>query len=169
MRYLMKQKVLALGDAFTIQDDSGEEVYQVQGKLVSIGDRLHFRDMDGQEVALIKQEVITLRPSYRIFRDGKLQADVAKRVFAMLKDKFKVDMKDGSPDLEIAGNIADHEYTFLRGDEEVARVSKNWVSFSDTYGIEVDEGEDDILILACVIIVDMISHDHDILPKRRRR
>jgi uncharacterized protein YxjI len=31
----------------------------------------------------------------------------------------------------------------------------------DSYGIDVAEGEDDVLILACAIIVDMISHDSD--------
>ena len=47
-----------------------------------------------------------------------------------------------------------------RGDE-VARISKKWVSLADRYGIRVDEGEDDVLILACAIIVDAICHEED--------
>jgi uncharacterized protein YxjI len=159
MRYVMKQKVLSLTDRFTIKDDQGEDVYEVKGKLISLGDKLSFRDMQGDELALIKQEIISLVPSYRVYRDGDLQADVSKKLLTVLKDKFKVDMKDGSRDLEIIGNILDHEYRIKRGGDEVARVSKKWVSIGDSYGIEVDEGEDDVLILSCAVIIDMISHD----------
>ncbi len=159
MRYLMKEKVLTFTDQFTIKDDRGKDIYEVKGKLISLGDKLSFRNMQGDELALIKEEIISLVPSYRVFRHGKLQADVSKKLLTILKDKFKVDMKDGTRDLEIIGNILDHEYRIKRGGDEVARVSKKWVSIGDTYGIEVDEGEDDILILACAVIVDMISHE----------
>lgn len=159
MRYVMKQKVIALTDQFTIRDESGSEVYKVKGKLISIGDRLSFQDTAGKEIALLKQELITVTPSFRVFRDGKLQADISKKLFTVLKDKFKVDMKDGSTDLEIKGSILEHEYQFLRGNDQVASVSKKWVSIGDSYGIDIDDGEDDVLILSCVIIVDMISHD----------
>lgn len=158
MRYVMKQKILTLTDQFTIKDDKGKDVYQVKGKLISLGDKLSLRDMQDNELAVIKQEIISLVPSYRIYRDGDLQADVSKKLLTVLKDKFKVDMKDGSKDLQIIGNILDHEYRIKRGRDEVAHVSKKWISIRDNYGIEVDEGEDDVLILACAVIVDMISH-----------
>jgi uncharacterized protein YxjI len=134
MRYVMKQKVLTLTDQFTIKNDRGDDVYQVKGKLISLGDRLSFRNMQGDELALIKQEIISLVPSYRIYRDGDLQADVSKKLLTVLKDKFKVDMKDGTPDLEIIGSILDHEYRIKRGGDEVAHVSKKWVSIGDSYG-----------------------------------
>jgi uncharacterized protein YxjI len=152
-------RVLSLTDQFKINDDQGKAVFEVKGKLISLGDKLSFRNMSGDELALIKQEIISLVPSYRIYRDGDLQADVSKKLLTGLKDKFKVDMKDGTRDLKITGNILDHDYRIKRGRGEVARVSKKWVSIGDSYGIEVDEGEDDVLILACVVIVDMISHE----------
>ncbi len=161
MRYVMKQKIWSLAEEFTIQDNNGNPVYKVKGKLLSIGDKLRFQTMDGEDVALIKQEIISLRPSYRILRQGELQAEVSKRLLPALKKKFKVDMKDGSQDLEIKGNILSHEYHFMRGDEEVAHISKKWVSLRDAYGIDIDEGEDDVLILACAVVVDMISHGSD--------
>jgi uncharacterized protein YxjI len=169
MRYVMKQKILTLTDDFTIRDSSGNEVYRVKGKLFSIGDKLSFRDLVGEELALIKQKVISLVPRYRIFRGGKLRAEVNRKLLSVFRDKFKVDMKDDSPDLEIVGNIFAHEYKFLRGGNEVAHVSKKWISLRDSYGIEIDEGEDDVLILACAIIVDMISHEPEAHPQRRER
>jgi uncharacterized protein YxjI len=161
MRYVMKQKVLTFTDDFTIQDADGDPVYRVKGKLLSIGDRLSFRDMEGEEVATIREKLISFSPRYRIYRQGDLQAEVKKRKFTLVKDKFKVNVKDGTPDLEITGNILDHDYRFERRGRQVARVSKKWVALRDSYGIEVEPGEDDVLILACAVVIDMLSHDEE--------
>lgn len=37
-------------------------------------------------------------------------------------------------------------------------MSKRWFSFSDTYGIDIDEGEDEVLILASAVVIDLVSH-----------
>lgn len=160
MRYVMKQKMLSLRDSFAIRSQGGDEVYQVKGKLISIGDKLTMY-RGGEEVASIREQVVSLVPRYRIYRGGKLQAEVKKRAFSLLKDRLKIDMKDGSRDMEIVGNLLDHEYSIRRGMNEVARVSKRWLSLRDSYGIEIDPGEDDVLILACAVVIDMILHDQD--------
>lgn len=160
MRYVMKQKILSLRDSFAIRSQDGEEVYEVKGKLVSLGDKLTMR-RGGKEVAAIREQVISLVPRYRIYRDGELQAEVKKRVVSLLKDRLKVDLKGGARDMEIVGNLLDHEYSFRRGGDEVARVSKRWLSLRDSYGIEIDPGEDEVLILACAVVIDMMLHDQD--------
>jgi uncharacterized protein YxjI len=55
----------------------------------------------------------------------------------------------------------DHEYTFRRGGRVVATVSMRWFSFSDTYGIDVADGEDAVLILASAVVIDQICHSGD--------
>ena len=158
MRYVMKQKVVTLRDSFAIYDKHGDQVFRAKGKLVSAGERLSLRSMDGKKLASIRQKLVSLVPRYRIRRGGKLLAEVKKRAFTALKARFKVKMKDGSPDLEIVGNLLDHEYKVRRRGKTVARISKKWIAFGDSYGIDVDKGEDDVLILSCAIVVDMISH-----------
>lgn len=37
MRYLMRQKLFSLGDDFFIKDESGRDIYFVDGKAISIG------------------------------------------------------------------------------------------------------------------------------------
>ena len=159
MRYIMKQKIFSLTDSFTIQDAQGNPAFEVKGKLLSIGDKLDIYRPDGEKVAEIRQKVLSLGTRYRIFRDGRLQAMVKKRRFTLLRDKFRVETHDGAPDIEIEGNILEHNYRFERAGRRVARVSKQWVSLRDSYGIDVAEDEDDVLILACAIIIDMISHN----------
>jgi uncharacterized protein YxjI len=40
----------------------------------------------------------------------------------------------------------------------VASVSKKWFSWGDTYGVEVGEGEDPVLVLASAVVVDQACH-----------
>jgi uncharacterized protein YxjI len=60
--------------------------------------------------------------------------------------------------LEAEGNLLDMEYTFRRGTQTVAEVSKRWFSWTDSYGIDVREGEDPVLILASTVVIDMVCH-----------
>ena len=38
-----------------------------------------------------------------------------------------------------------------------AEVSKKWFRVADTYGVDIAPGADDILILACTVVIDMMN------------
>jgi uncharacterized protein YxjI len=153
----MKQKMFSFGDDFYIRDESGRDVYFVDGKVFSIGDKLSFKDMRGNELAFIRQKLLTLRASYEIYREGRLYATVKKELFTFLRCQFYVDIP-GPDDLEATGNLFEHEYTFRRHASEVASVSKRWFSMTDSYGVDIAQGEDDVLILASTVVIDMACH-----------
>ncbi len=158
MRYLLRQKLLAFGDDFTIQDEAGRDVFVVDGRAISLGDKLALRDTAGNELAFIKQKLLAWGPTYEVYRNGQLQAVVKKALFSFLRHRFVVDV-EGPDDLEATGNLLDYEYTFARGDRTVATVSKRWFSFTDTYGVEVADGEDDVLILASAVVIGLVKDD----------
>jgi uncharacterized protein YxjI len=160
MRYLLRQKLLSFGDDFTIRDDAGNDAYFVDGKAFSIGDQLSLRDMAGNELAFIKQKIFSLGPTYEIHRNGEVAAVVKRHLFSFIHHRFTVDVP-GPDDLEAEGSFTDHEYSFTRGGRAVAQVSKQWFSWSDTYGVDVADGEDDVLILASAVVVDMACHPDD--------
>lgn len=157
MRYVLRQKVFCLGDDYTIRDEDGNDCFYVDGKAISFGDKLSFQDMQGNELAFIRQKLLSWGPTYEIYRDGELAAVVKKQLFTFLKCKFTVDVP-GPDDLEAVGDFLDKEYTFSRGGEEVATVSKRWFSFSDTYGVEIADSEDEVMILASAAVIDLCCH-----------
>ena len=53
--------------------------------------------------------------------------------------------------IELTGDLLDHEFAIERDGEPVAAVSKRWFSLRDTYGVQVAEGENDLLVLASVL------------------
>ena len=142
MRYLMRQKVFSFGDDFTIKNQDGGDVFLVDGRAFSFGKKLSFQDMAGNELAFIQQKLLSWGPTYEIYRDGELAAVVKKELFTLFRCKFTVDVP-GPDDLEAQGSFTDMEYTFSRGAETVAEVSKRWFAFSDTYGVDIADGEDD--------------------------
>jgi uncharacterized protein YxjI len=38
-------------------------------------------------------------------------------------------------------------------------VSKQWWTVADTYGVEVLDSEDHVLILASTLVIDLVHHD----------
>ena len=157
MRYMMRERILSWGDDFRIRDAEGRDVYYVDGKVFSFGDKLSFRDLAGTEVAFIDQKLMSIGAQYEIIRGGRTVAVVKKKLFTLLRARFTVDVP-GPDDLEAHGNFLDHEYVFERHGREVARVSKKWFALADTYAIDIDEGEDDVLILASAVVIDLVSH-----------
>ncbi len=158
MRYVMKQKWLSWGDDYFVRDEDGNNIFFIDGRVFSLGNKLSFEDMDGNELAFISQKLFSWGASYRVHVGGELYATVKKKLFTFFRCKFEVDIP-GPDDLEAAGDFLDHEYTFRRHGEVVATVSKRWFSWTDTYGIEVGEDEDDVLILASAVVIDLVCHD----------
>jgi uncharacterized protein YxjI len=157
VRYMMRERILSWGDDFTIRNADGEDVFYVDGKVLSFGDKLIFKDPDGQEVARVDQKLLSIGPQYEIVRDGRTIAVVKKHLFTLFRARFTVDVP-GPDDLEASGDFLGHEYLFERGGREVARASKKWFSLADSYAIDIDPGEDDVLILAAAVVIDLVSH-----------
>ena len=157
MRYLMKQKLFCWGDDFTIQDGAGNPIYFVDGRALSLGNKLSFQDLQKNELAFIRQKLLAWGPTYEITRDGVLAAVVKKHLFTLFRCQFTVDVP-GPDDLEAQGSFLDMEYAFTRSGETVAEVSKRWFAFTDTYGVDIREGQDDVLILASTVVIDMVCH-----------
>ena len=152
--YLIRERFFRLGEDSDITDEQGHPVLQVDGKVLTLHDRLVLRDPAGREVAQVHRRLVALRPTYQISAGGQEVAEVRKHFLTPFRDRFTIDIP-GPDDLEMMGDLFDHEYTIRRGDQTVATVSKRWFSVRDTYAVDVAPGEDDLLILASVLALDL--------------
>jgi uncharacterized protein YxjI len=158
--FYLKQSLFTLGDHFKIVDERGIPRFMVKGRIFTLGDRLRFYDINGNELAFIKQKLISLKKRYRVFRNGRLWARIIKNI-TLFKDRFRIDVS-GPDDYIIRGDLTDHLYAFIRRGKPVAFINKKWFSWGDSYKIDIDPGENEVLILIGAIVVDMASHDDDI-------
>lgn len=157
MLYQLKQHVWSWTKTYDINDAQGQVAFQVVGKFLSWGNNLTMTDRAGGEVATIHQTLFAFMPHYELRREGKAFADITKK-FTWFKNSFELDVP-GPNDYTIEGSFWDYEYKFLRGGRVVAKVSKAFWSWGDTYGVEIVDGEDDISILATVVVVDLCCHE----------
>jgi uncharacterized protein YxjI len=131
----------------------------VDGKVLSLRNRLGLRDPDRREVAEFQRKLMAMQPTYKISIAGQAAAEVRKRLFTPFGDRFTIDVP-GPDDLELAGDLFDHEFTIRRGGQPVATVSKRWFSMRDTYAVDIAAGQDDLLILASMLALDL-AEDHE--------
>ena len=152
--YLIRERFFRLGEDSDITDDHGRPVLRVDGKVLSLHDRLVLRDPEGREVAQVRRKLVAMRPTYQIVVGGEQAAEVRKHLFTPFHDRFTIDVP-GPDDLEMEGDLLDHEFTIRRGGQTVATVSKRWFSMRDTYAVDDAPGQDDLLILASVLALDL--------------
>src|SRR5947209_19299087 len=164
MRYIIHEKFFHIGEDSTILNEAGQPVFEVDGKVLSLHNRLIVRDMAGNELVTIHRRLLALRPTYEISRGGDTLATFRKRFFSPFVDRFTVDIP-GPDDLEMTGSLFEHEYTICRAGQVVAVVSRRWFSLTDTYGVDIAPGQDDPLILACVLALDL-AEDRERLHDR---
>ncbi|WP_269541021.1 LURP-one-related/scramblase family protein [Cerasicoccus fimbriatus] len=158
---MMKEKFWSFSDDFSIKDANGQPIFFVKGKAFSWGDKLSFQDLQGNELAFISQKLLSFKPRFEIFRNGELFAEVTKE-FSWFKKEFLLDVP-GPNDYSINGSFWQRNYTFERSGRVVAQVSREYFTWTDTYGVDIVDGEDDVAILAAVIVIDQVLHDdrHD--------
>ncbi len=160
MRYIIREKFFRLTEDSVIQNEQGAPILQVKGKIFSLHHTLVLMDLAGNELATVNKQIISLTPKFHITRHGEEAATVRKRLISPFVDRFIVDIP-GPDDLEITGSLFEHNFSIERNGTVIATVSKQWVALTDTYGVETAAGEDDVLILAVVLAIDLTEDAKD--------
>lgn len=153
--FQMRQKMMAIGDDFWIEDEHGNRAFKVDGKAARLRETFVLEDASGQELSKIQEKKLSVRDKMTIER-GTTKATVHKRLLG-LRDHFVIEVEGGET-LKAHGNIVDHEYEIERDGDTVATVSKKWFRVRDSYGVQLAEGQDIPLILAITVCVDAMSN-----------
>lgn len=154
-RYRMRQNLASSGDDYWIENALGSRVFFVDGNAFRLREHLGFKDMQGKELAAIQEKVMRIKDTYSIYRKGNVLATVKKALIAPVYQRFDVHVAGGE-NMEVQGNIVDHEYEIYEGRNKRTEVSKKWFHLAGTYGVDILPGADDSLILAITVVIDMM-------------
>jgi uncharacterized protein YxjI len=152
--YVIREKFFSIGDDFDVLDEHGTKLLHVDGKVLSVRNKVVIEDPAGTEVASVHRHLVALRPTYEITIGGEKAAEVRKKLFTPFRESFTIDVP-GPDDLEMKGDLLDHEYVIERGGVEVAAVSKRWLTVRDTYAVQVADGVDPLLVIGSVLALDL--------------
>ena len=104
-KFQMREKLMAIGDDFWIEDEDGRRVFKVDGKAARLRDTFILEDANGNELAKIQEKKLSVRDKMTIER-GTTRATVHKRLLG-IRDHYIIEV-DGAKDLKAHGNIVDH-------------------------------------------------------------
>lgn len=153
MRYVIRERFFHLGEDSDITDEAGRTVYSVDGKVFSLRGLLVVMDAAGSEVARVERKLVALLATYEIALADGGGAEVRKVPFTPFRERYTIN--SGGAEMEMAGNLLQHDFVITRDGTTVATVSKQWVSLTETYGVDVAPSENDVLILAAVLALDL--------------
>jgi uncharacterized protein YxjI len=151
MKLYIKQKVFSWGDKFTVKDQVGTDRYFVEGEVFSFGKKLHVYDAHHFERAYIKQELLTWMPRYSVYTNGAQIAQV-KREFTFFRPKYTID----GPGWDVEGDFFAHEYQITQSGRLIATISKEWMTWGDSYELDIADGVNEITALAVVLAIDAV-------------
>ena len=155
MQLYIKQKVFSWGDRFTVWDAHGEERYYVQGEIFSWGKKLHVYDCHDREVAFIQQRLLTFLPRYTVSVDGEEVAEIVKE-FTFLYPRYSIE----GLGWEIEGSFMAHDYEITQGGRPIVTIRKAWMTWGDTYELDIADPADEILALAVVLTIDAATESN---------
>jgi uncharacterized protein YxjI len=163
MRYLVQARIFSFPASFWITDESGSEVFLVDGQAFRLRQTFDLKDASGNVRTTIRKQMFTFGGTMDIESGGAVIATVRRVPFSLFKHRYDISLADGSV-LTATGDFGAHDWALNGDDRQVGLISKQWFRVRDTYGVEVSPGEDDALVISIAICIDRLQQD----AKRRR-
>ncbi|MFJ9849302.1 LURP-one-related/scramblase family protein [Streptomyces sp. NPDC101150] len=152
-KYLVRDRILGIGDDYWIEDDHGRHVFLVDGKALRLRETFELKDLQGRVLVTIRKKVLALRDTMTIERDDRPLATIRRKRLSLLRNHYRVELVDGT-ELDVSGKILDREFAVEYEGELLAAISRRWLTVRDTYGVDVvREDADPALLIAVAVCV----------------
>ncbi len=150
MELCIKQRVFAWGDTYDVYDSAGEARYCVEAELFSFGHQIHvYEKHTGREVGSIHERLFSFLKTFEIVINGQVRGTVQKE-FSFLTPRYSVDFCGW----DVEGDFFEWDYEVTHGSRKVMTISRELLTWGDTYTLRFDNREDEIPGLLLVIAID---------------
>lgn len=150
MELLIKQRVFSWGDSYDVYDETGEARYYVEAELFAFGHQIHVYDKrSGRELGSIHQKLFSFTPTFEIVIDGQVRGTVC-REFTLFRPRYNVDFRGW----EVDGDFLGWDYQVYHGDRNVMAITKEWLTWGDTYVLRYSNPADEMPGLLLVLAID---------------
>ena len=151
MKLYIKQKVFSFGAKFNITDEFEEEHYRVEGEVFTLAPKLHIYDTTGNEVALVQRKLQSLMPRFYVYVNGLQIAEMVKEI-TFLKPRYYIIGKGWT----VEGDFMAHDYSIMSNGDEIARIHKVWMSWGDSFELDVYDTDDEVGLIAVILAIDAV-------------
>ncbi|KES04362.1 hypothetical protein BU52_25490 [Streptomyces toyocaensis] len=163
MRFLVRDRILGIGDDYWIEDDRGNKVFLVDGKALRLRDTFELKDAEGRVLVDIRRKMFALRDTMVIERGGEPLATVRRKRLSLLRNHYRVTLADGSTELDVSGRVLDREFAVEYDGELLAVVSRRWLHVRETYGVDVvrEDADPALLIAVAVCVINLAEKERE--------
>ena len=160
MKLLFRQRVFSWFDSYDIYDENGDVVYVVKGQF-AWGHCFKIFDREGKELGCIKEVVFSWVPTFEVIINDKVIGQIQKD-FALFSRSYQIDYKGW----RVEGDFVEWNYEiFDVNDHLIAKISKEFLKFVDTYILDINNPLDAVNVLAFALAMDADKCDRQ---KRNR-
>ena len=157
MGLYIRQRIFSWTDSYDVYDETGEARYEVRAEFFSLGHQIHVYDKrTGQEVGSIREKLLRFLPTFEIVIGGRLQGTVRKEL-TFLRPRYRVDYRGWA----VEGDLLGWDYRVTQGGQVVMAISKELLSWSDTYVLRYDNPADEMPGLLLVLAIDAANCSRD--------
>lgn len=151
MKLSVKQKTFSLKKPFVVRDEEGKEKYFIQPSGSLFDYNLSVTDAQGREIAAYHVNYHISAPSLTVSVGGEEIAQVRMEFTDSSNAWYLVDILAW----EITGrSMLFADYDICSQGQTVGRITQEWPSFGDGYGLELDDPAHEIVALAVVMLID---------------
>ncbi|WP_019678389.1 LURP-one-related/scramblase family protein [Ruminococcus flavefaciens] len=151
MKLYFKQKVLSFTQSTNIFDEFGNIMFTAEKELLSFGRRMHIYDNMNNEVGFVQQRLMHFMPRFSVYINGQYIADVV-REFTLFKHNYHIE----GLNWKIDGDFFAHDYRITCGGQYIASIHKHWMTWGDSFEIDIAYQQDTVMALAVIIAIDCV-------------
>jgi len=138
-----------------VKDIYGNLIFTFRYQSFDIGTKIDFQDArTGAYVGSVSQQLRKGIPHYNIYIGHTYFASM-EIVFSYLSLKYMLKLSNGQI-IDIEGNWKEYDFIYSRDGAIIAVVSKSFSTLNESFGIEINPGEDVVLIIAATVVLDKL-------------
>ncbi|GAB3014854.1 LURP-one-related/scramblase family protein [Streptomyces pseudoechinosporeus] len=162
MRFLVRDRLLGIGDDYWIEDEHGRKAFLVDGKAMRLRDTFELKDPQGRVLIDIHKKMLALRDTMVIERGGEPLATIRRKRLSLLRNHYRVALADGT-ELDVSGKILDREFVVEYDGEMLAHISRRWLRVRETYGVDVvrEDADPALLIAVTVCVIHLADKERE--------
>ena len=149
-RLLIKQRVFSWSDTYDVYGEDESPRYFVKAEFLSLTHQIHVYDSrTGEELGAVREAFLTLMPRFEIEIGGRIMGQVEKR-FTLFRPQYEVDFNGW----RVEGDFLGWDYGIYSECSAIMHIEKEFLHWGDTYVLQYDDPEDELLGLMLVIAID---------------
>ena len=157
MELRIKQRIFSWTDSYDVYDETGAAKYFIKAEFFSFGHQIHIYDKrTGQELGSVHQKLFALLPTFELVMGGRTVGMIRKR-FTLFRQSYEVEYRGWN----VEGDFLGWDYEVVQGNLPIMSISKQLLSWGDTYTLRFTNPANEFPGLLLVIAIDAANCSHD--------